>query len=155
MLHNGERTITKENNQYLNPGKLHDGAYAMGIIDTGGASSQISYLPKHSYTGNAKTKIFGEKETNIVARSFLNYGMYASRSIVEGNVIEKCLNDIHCDTNNIINPCFSYNHTQHNSYNGNKYEVSGGGDFDACYEEVYFLFIFYKLFINIFFLVRF
>lgn len=138
MLHNSEENlITRNNDISLYTGRLSsDSAYPFGIIDTGGASSQIAYLPSHMNEGNVKTDVLGGIDTNIIARSFLGYGMYESRSTVEGNVIQRCIDNPNCDTNNIVNPCFSWNNTQHNSYKGKKYEIHGGGDFDACYEEV-------------------
>lgn len=132
MLHNGDRTITKDNDQTLQPGSPHDGAYGMGVIDTGGASSQIAYLPHYSLDGNAKSPVFGT-QVRVVAHSFLGYGMYHSRAILEENVIKKCIEDPHCDQyNHLVNPCFSWNHTHSTYYDGLKYQIQGGGDFDAC-----------------------
>ena len=78
---------------------IHTSAYPFGIIDTGGASSQIAYLPSHMNEGNVKTDVLGGIDTNIIARSFLGYGMYESRSTVEGNVIQRCIDNPNCDTN--------------------------------------------------------
>jgi len=139
-VNNGERNITKENDLPLDVGKQDNGIFPLGIIDTGGVSSQIAYSPRNPELGNARTNVFSETGSSIVAKSFLGYGMYESRAIYEGIIVQECLDDPHCDRGNMVNPCFSRGNTQKSYYKGMKYPVNGGGDFDVCYEGILSMF---------------
>jgi golgi apyrase len=135
-LHNGERTITRANNVPLLLEDPVEGVFPLGIIDTGGVSSQIAYPPALATDANIHTVVFSERVTDIVAHSFLGYGMYESRAILESAVITSCWADPKCDVGEVVNPCFSFNNSQHSLHQGRKYLVTGGGDFDACYAKV-------------------
>jgi len=136
-LHNGETTMAKTNDIPIRPGSIIEGGYSMGMIDTGGASSQISYIPKDPSKGNMICSAFGSSDITVYARSFLDYGMYESRSIMEENVLAKC---IASGCAQVTNPCFLRGNMQHISFGGRSYEVSGTGDFAGCYEEVFYMF---------------
>lgn len=82
---------------------------AVGIVEMGGASSQMSFIhPGHDIIENLfKVQVGGLKHWNIYARSFLHYGAYAARQRIWDELASKegCFEG---ERNDSSAPCIIY-----------------------------------------------
>lgn len=135
--------MTKEQNIPINAGSQKNGVYEFGMIDVGGASAQISYVPTNPSQKNAVLpKHFFSNQNNdipLFVQSYLGYGMYESRSELEKKLLREQFSSSPAV---YTNPCFLVNNTQTVSADHRTVSMEGTGDYVGCHRDVIRLFKF-------------
>lgn len=124
------------------------GESTVGVIDLGGASVQLSFVPEqnHYVLQNCYPLSLTDLTTyRLYAKSYLHYGMVEANRRLASNIITE--NILKVDSvSEIENPCFYQGMEFSPDFATKKYQIpiavrmQGTGDFDRCTEELKKLF---------------
>jgi len=112
--------------------------HAVGALDLGGASLQITFLPKEKPKENMQSLILPKNVFDLYTYSFLSYGQDQTLSGVTNITIEN-ENKTGVLPTNIPFPCFLRGYSENITIEGGNYSLVGSGDFELCaeYERQY------------------
>lgn len=124
------------------------GESTYGIIDLGGASMQISFVPEsdHYVLQNCYPLTLTDQTTyRLYAKSYLHYGIVEANRRLAANIITE--NILKVDSVDVIvNPCFYTGMEVTPDFATDKYKIpisvrmTGSGDFTKCVDELKRLF---------------
>jgi apyrase len=124
------------------------GESTVGVIDVGGASVQVSFVPEESHyvLQNCYPISLTDQSTyRLYAKSYLHYGMVEANRRLASHIITE--NILKVDSvSEIVNPCFYQGMTFSPDFATKKYKIpiavqmTGVGDFLKCTEELKKLF---------------
>jgi len=112
---------------YLKSQFAGDGLDTVGLIEMGGASLQVSFVPKTPVSKSDETKLvpvkIGSKSFKLYTYSFLNYGLEAAQSLFASKLKALSPSDSTVD-----NPCYPV---------GVEFDgTQGSGVFDQCLKKM-------------------
>ena len=124
------------------------GESTVGVIDVGGASVQLSFVPEQSHyvLQNCYPVTLTDQSTyRLYAKSYLHYGIVEANRRLASNIITE--NILKVDSVSIIeNPCYYQGMNFTPDFATRKYQIpiavtmSGTGDFGHCVDELKKLF---------------
>ena len=124
------------------------GESTYGIIDLGGASMQVSFVPEtnHYVLQNCYPLTLTDQSTyRLYAKSYLHYGIVEANRRLTANIITE--NILKVDSVDVIsNPCFYSGMEVTPDFATDKYKIpisvkmTGSGDFTKCVDELKQLF---------------
>jgi hypothetical protein len=119
--------------------KLSSPAQTVGVLDLGGASTQLSCSPVSSVASRDSDKVvsvpIGSSSVKVYVVSWLRYGLIEFRKRIDEAVLSIGMSRGH--TNGATHhPCFPQQHDMIVDVNGEEVQFHGTGNFDACSEAV-------------------
>ncbi|QPG74910.1 hypothetical protein FOA43_002248 [Brettanomyces nanus] len=125
-------------------GTLRKGEKSHGLLELGGASTQISFVPNeterkehHNELMTLKLANIGSKEADmeyeVYSKSFLGYGMHQ----IHLKYLEQLSKEVTGDYASLVDPCLPYGYHKEMQLNVRKRRIVGSGDSSECQSIVY------------------
>ena len=119
--------------------KLSTPAATVGVLDLGGASTQLSCVPTSSIASRDNDKLvsvpIGSSTVKVYVVSWLRYGLIEFRKRIDEAVHSIDMSKGHT-SGSAHHPCFPKHHEMTVDVNGENVRFHGTGNFDACSEAV-------------------
>jgi hypothetical protein len=116
-------------------GKLSSPSSTVGVLDLGGASTQLSCAPASAVESRDSDKVvsvsIGSSVVKIYVVSWLRYGLIEFRKRVDEVVLSIGMSKGHT-SGATHHPCYPKQHDTAVDIRGERIQIHGTGDFDAC-----------------------
>jgi hypothetical protein len=119
--------------------KLSSPAATVGVLDLGGASTQLSCAPASAVRARDSDKVvsvpIGSSAVKVYVVSWLRYGLIEIRKRIDETILSVGSSQGHT-SGATHHPCFPKHHDMVVDVNGEDVRFHGTGDFNACAEAV-------------------
>ncbi|ESO06954.1 hypothetical protein HELRODRAFT_170990 [Helobdella robusta] len=109
-----------------------------GVLEMGGASVQITFVPRSQILDNVFQFKFHRNKFHIYSHSYLNYGQETVREILDNSTLSR--NNRHLSSNYVLNPCQIKDDTRAASESLNT-SLLGTGHFEECVDMIRDMFV--------------